>query len=107
MRSLRREAIFERWTKEQRYERLSFTSFKDRCDAGEVEGLGPSDFRVSDTVTVDAEASPASEKREELPEHTQNQATPTMRPGPSGNRESSSSHTNAGVRESTPEQRTG
>ena len=99
MRNRRMEKMFNTWLEEQRYERLlqTFTSFKARCDAGEIEGF---DGRVSDTVSVDAEVLPASEKREELPEtKTQSQATSTMRPGPSESKGNE-------VHESTSEQRT-
>ena len=107
MRNRRMEKMFNTWLEEERYERLlqTFSSFKARCDAGEIEGF---DGRVSDTVSVDAEASPASEKRDELPEtKTESQATPTKRPGPSESRDSSSPHTNEGAVVTAPEQRTG
>tara|TARA_Y100000310_G_scaffold255356_1_gene262756 strand:+ start:3724 stop:3891 length:168 start_codon:yes stop_codon:yes gene_type:complete len=37
-RSLRREKQFEQWLEERRWGMQTFTSFKDRCDAGEIVG---------------------------------------------------------------------
>lgn len=46
-RNYRAEAIFNRWLRERRYRRYkeSFDDYRSRCDAGEVEGLGPEDFQ--------------------------------------------------------------
>lgn len=50
MRSRRTEAIFDRWLEERHYKwkAQTFKSFKDRCDAGEVEGLSPYDFKTQE-----------------------------------------------------------
>ncbi len=83
MRDRGREDLFERWLTEvvraagpyDDYE--TFAHFSERIKT------------VSDTVTGDAEVSPASEKRDELPEgDPQTQAPLTERPGRQSPRDS-------------------
>ena len=83
MRKLRDEEMFQAWLEQRnKYSIDTFASFRARCEAGEIEGF---ETTVSDTVTGDAEVSPASEKRDELPEGgTQIQAPPNERPGRQG-----------------------
>lgn len=58
MRKPRYEEVFQAWLKQRsRYDDQTFTYFKNRCDAGEVEGFSIYEEPVSDTAAGDAEGS--------------------------------------------------
>lgn len=49
-RDRRQEAVFAEWLRTHAGDRyreptMSYISFRDLCDAGEVEGFGPEDFQ--------------------------------------------------------------